>query len=333
MLAAAAATIVAIVLAAAGAGVWSLVAQALIAPAVSAPALTVVTHFRPKLRLSMRHFRDLLGYGAQMVLLDLLNFANRRGDDLLIGAVLGPVALGYYSLAYRLLLLLTDLLVSTVSTVLLPIVGSLQTDLARTRDIFYKATRVGAALAFPGFAFTAIAASPLVLLLYGGQWSAAVPAVRLFMLIGFVHTLLYQFNPVFNGLGKPRATVVITAVNAVANIAAFAIGLQWGFVGVAAAYVIRGFLFAPMHVWAGKRIFDMRVGVWLNQWAWPVGAVAISAAAAALPILLLDEHSFVGLLVASAVMASTYILSLRTLTPTLAREFGSHVRQALRSAG
>jgi PST family polysaccharide transporter len=324
---------VAIVLAAMGAGVWALVAQSLIAPALIAPALAVASAFRPRPTVSWTHFRQLVGYGGHMVVLDLLNFVNRRGDDLLVGVFLGPVALGYYTLAYRLLLLMTDLLVSTVSTIMLPVVGRLQVDLARTRQAFYKVTQLGSAVAFPGFCFVLVAASPVVAVVYGGQWHASIPAVRLFMLIGLLHGLLYQFNPVFNGLGKPRITVAITAINAVANAAAFSIGLHWGFEGVAAAYVIRGFLTSPLHVWMGIKTFGLDTRTWVEQWRRPLTAAVVASGIAAAPVVGLRGHALLSLTSAATAFLVTYLFLLRTLRPDLVTEFGIYVRRALRTAG
>ncbi len=75
------------------------------------------------------------GGGAQRQMLNLdgakiVNIFNRRSDDLLIGYFLGPTALGYYVIAYRLVLVMTRLLTGVTQAVVLPIFSRLLNDVA-----------------------------------------------------------------------------------------------------------------------------------------------------------------------------------------------------------
>ncbi|HET6910833.1 MAG TPA: lipopolysaccharide biosynthesis protein [Mycobacteriales bacterium] len=313
-----------------GFGVWALVAQALTASATSTLLLWIVSDYRPAWRVSTRHFRELIGFGVSMLALDVLNFANRRLDDLLVGIVLGPVALGYYSLAYRLLLLLTDLLVGTVSSVAMPVIAEIQEDLSKVRSAFYRATRAVAVVGFPGFLALVVIAQPAVSVLYGSTWTPAVSVIRVLMFIGLLHAVLYQFNPVFNGMGRPGITVRLTAVNAIGNVIAFVIAVHWGYVAVAVAYVCRGYLLAPLYLWAGRRTFDLDVTTWLQQWWRALLAAAIAAGATVVPVVLLPAR--LGLALGLVTLTVGYVGVLTLVDRPAVSEMLAHGRVALRPA-
>ena len=91
----------------------------------------------PQKRLAI-FVSSMHGGGAQRQMLNLagakiVNIFNRRSDDLLIGYFLGPTALGYYVIAYRLVLVMTRHLTGVTQAVVLPMFSRLQNDVALHR--------------------------------------------------------------------------------------------------------------------------------------------------------------------------------------------------------
>src|SRR3990172_5899036 len=112
--------VIGVALAYLGYGVWSLVAQSLVSGGIGVIVLWSVSRWRPGFRYSRKHFKDLFLFGINIIVIDFLNFLNRHTDDLLIGYFLGPTMLGYYTVAYRLLRMMTELLTSVINAVALP---------------------------------------------------------------------------------------------------------------------------------------------------------------------------------------------------------------------
>lgn len=247
--------------AAAGFGVWSLVVQTITQAAVGVVLLWVAVPWRPGTQVSWARFRELAAFGSNVVGSNVLNFVNRRGDDLLIGAVLGPRALGVYSVAYRLLLLLTDLVTRTIESVALPLFARLQGDLPRMKRGYLVATQVSATIASPVFILAA-ALSPIVIpLCFGAKWHAAVPVMEVLAFIGILHATLFFNTTVMIATGRPRAALLVTAMNATSNLIAFVAVVHWGVTAVAAAYVVRGYITSPVPIlmvrrWIGFSLVD-----------------------------------------------------------------------------
>lgn len=96
--------VVAVTLAASGYGVWSLVISVVAAQALRSAALWGYgwrNRWVPKLMFRYDEVVDHVNHGALRVGASLINNINTRSDQLAIGLFLGPVALGYYSLAYN----------------------------------------------------------------------------------------------------------------------------------------------------------------------------------------------------------------------------------------
>ena len=129
---------VGLTLALAGGGVWSLVAQTLTEAAITGALYWRFACMQVSLTFSARSLRELADFGYKILAGNGLNLLSTRLDDLLIGAVLGPTALGYYTVAYKLLLQLQDILLGLAHSVSLPLFSRLQDDYAALRDAWLR---------------------------------------------------------------------------------------------------------------------------------------------------------------------------------------------------
>lgn len=202
---------------------------------------------------------------------NLLDFASRRSDDLLIGAVLGPVALGLYAVAYRVLLVMTEVMLRTINAVAFPVFSRVQADAARMSRGFLSATRVTLALAVPVFALVSLLAPDIVVNVFGDRWEESGPVMRVLSLIGILQATTFFTGAVFNALGEPGLNFRLKLLNATVNVAAFAVVVQWGILAVAIAYVARGYLLGPLYVVMAQRRLRFR---WRDYGSLFVGPVA-----------------------------------------------------------
>jgi PST family polysaccharide transporter len=104
MIAAIASAVVAIALAARGAGAWSFVWSQITFSIVSALLTWSVSPWRPKLIFSRASLREVGGYSSKVFGWNFLFYMNRKADNMLIGRYLGAAPLGLYSVAYNIML-------------------------------------------------------------------------------------------------------------------------------------------------------------------------------------------------------------------------------------
>jgi PST family polysaccharide transporter len=266
--------VVGVGMALAGFGVWSLVGQQLSTRCVEALGMWLASSWRPRLNFSPQHAQELLLFGVNVLGLNTLTFVNVRVDDLLIGYFLGPVALGYYSVGYRLIRMLVQLVAGTVYTVAFPTFSKIRQQPERLRRAFFTTCQMAAVVAFPAFLGIAALAPEFVRAVFGGQWAPSSPVMRVLALVGMLEAILYFNSALLLAVGKPSWDLAVRTANTVANILAFMVAVRWGIVAVAAAYVVRGYLLSPASVATVRRAMDFAVTSYARLFAAPIVAAS-----------------------------------------------------------
>ena len=319
-----------------GAGVWALVVQQVVAQATAVVTLWASSPWRPGRRLSLRHLGDLWSFGWKVLGTQLLGFTQRRSDDLLIGAFLGTVQLGLYTVAYRVLTLLTELFVNTISSVAAPTFARLQTERERIARAYLSASRMAALLAVPAFVGVSALAPEITRTLFGAQYASVAPVMRVLALVGVVHGITWLASSVMTAMGKPGWNLSLGLVNTVLNVSLFflAIQLGWGILGVAAVFTVRAYVTFPAHLVCVRRLTGVRLRDWLRSLA-PVllaGGALFGAAVGTTALLGDDVLAPVRLVVGGLAGAVTYVAVVALLARSLPVEALSFIR-AGRSSG
>lgn len=319
----------------AGLGVWSLVVQILATSAAGAALLWLRTSYRPRARFSRARFGELFGFGIRVLGTNFFNYLGRNSDDLLIGAVLGPTALGLYAVAYKILLLMTEVLMRTIDSVSFPVFSRVNDDRERLAGGFVKATEMCSVIALPSFSLVAVLAPEIVVTVFGEHWVRAVPVMQALACAGAVQSLVYSASTALLAAGRASWVFRLTAIGALGNVVAFAAAVHWGIVAVALSYALRALLFAPVWILAADRELRFGVGRLMRRVAGPVlstaAAVAVTMALRAAPAGSLSGASAL-LLLAPAGLA-VYVLSLWVLSPRVAREAVSLAKAGLPGRG
>jgi O-antigen/teichoic acid export membrane protein len=314
-----------------GMQVWSLVIQALVQAITSTITLWTVTPYRPGICVSRDHLSDLFTYSNKVIGIGIVNFASRRSDDLLIGAVLGPTALGLYSVAYRLLTILTEILTETVERVAFPAFSQLQTNLPRLRRAYHMSLRTSVAITAPVYLATAVLAPQAIVTFFGTRWEPAVPVMQVLALGGFAQAVVAPNNTLLLSVGRARTALYLSTATAVVNILGFLVAVQFGILAVAVAFSLRAYLLAPLSVWPVNRI----LGISWRQWIRPLMPPVFSALVASGMVLAIRRWALdglpppAGLALAGLAMAVIYLALLRLSSPWQFQEILDHLAMAL----
>ncbi len=228
---------VAVALAAAGFGAWALVANELTICVVSTALMWVMSSWRPRFEFSVSTLRDFGGYSANLVGKSFLDYLGRNSDNILVGRFLGSAPLGAYSAAYNIMLLPLQNLVRPIQETLFPALSRMQDEPRQIARIWLRTTRLLAALIAPAMFGLLIVAPDFVPVVLGHRWHSAVPIVQILAGVAVLQSLSTGLR-VLAAVGQARALFRFSVVFNVITLIAFAVGLRWGIVGVAAAYAI-----------------------------------------------------------------------------------------------
>jgi PST family polysaccharide transporter len=238
MLATAIAGAIGIAVAFAGGGIWALVSQAVATPAVMAVVLWGRSEWRPRFEASRAEIRSVIGLSGYLTAFNVVNYFARNADYILIGSLLGKTELGYYSMAYRILMFPLQNLSAVITRVTLPAFSRIHTDDARFRRGYLASIGAIALISFPVMAGVFAVARPFVDAAFGEKWLPMVPILMIFAPVGMIQSIVATAGSIYIAKNQTAAMFKWGLVAAVIVVISFVVGLSWGPVGVAACYGI-----------------------------------------------------------------------------------------------
>lgn len=211
-----ASTIIAIPLAIAGYGVWSLVIGNILGQLLRAALLW--WYYRPWIWLKPKPWdreivRGMLNYGLPSLGSGVLRYIQSQVDTFIVGRLLGPTSVGLYNKAYTLTGRMSDLLTNSIfGNVLFPSYAKIQDDRPRLSRAYLKSTKMVFLMIVPVSVGLAITAPLLVPVLLGEQWIPMVVMWQIFSLYGLTRPVSTNSAPVFLATGQPRRNLTSSLV-------------------------------------------------------------------------------------------------------------------------
>lgn len=276
---------VGIALAADGKGAWAIIAQQVVTALVSTTLLWVASPWRPRLCYSWKALRELGGYSGNVFGSRLLFYGNRNADNMLVGRFLGASSLGAYSVAYNLMLLPISQISIPVQDVLFPAFSRIQDDLEALKEGWFRANRVIAAISLPTLAGLIVVAPDFVDVVLGHRWHSAIAVIQILAIVGILQSVQGLNSSVLRAVDQTAALFRYSVVVTVGSITAFAVGLHWGIVGVATAYVISSVIIEPYY----SQLTARSVGLSLVDFVRPLMGVVQAVVVMALCVLCVRE--------------------------------------------
>ena len=225
-----------IAVAAGGGGAWALIVQAVTVCALSTILIWALSSWAPTFTYSLRSLKRLGTFGVTILGARMLDYVEGNADTVLVGRYLGASSLGLYSIAYSVILLPTQRLFVPLQDTFFPAFARIQHDRERMAALWLRLSRVVCAAVAPAMLGLFAVAPDFVTVVLGHRWAACTPVLRILSLV----TLMQGFSAVAGrtlaALGKAGLVLRNSALRTALAVAAFAAGLHWGIVGVAAFY-------------------------------------------------------------------------------------------------
>jgi teichuronic acid exporter len=236
----------AVILALAGFGVWSLIWATLVRSLLGAFLLYVSAPWPVRFGYDRKVASGILRYGIPFQFQDLMNQAGNWVVPLLVGTTIGPQALGLLTWASsngKKPLILVD----NVMRVAFPHLSRLQQD---RKELEVMVTKYLNWLLLPAglwFAVLFVSSHMLVKWIYTDKWTAGVPALILYSVALCLDVISFILTVTLNSIGNPAKTARIVMLRSSVYIIFTIIFVKFfGFVGVPIAYILSFSLLMPL---------------------------------------------------------------------------------------
>lgn len=248
---------VAIIAAVAGMGYWALVIQQLVTGVILLLGVVAAGRWWPR-RYSRSHpVKQLVNFGWTLVATNLIGYASRQIDTVLISFRFGTAPLGLYNRAFQLIMTPLTQVRSPLQSVALPVLSRVQQDQPR-----FEAYVTAAQLAL-GFLFgipvaiVAGLAEPAVDIMLGSRWAEAAPLLRMFAIAGILTTVSFVGYWVYLARGLGADLLRYSIVTALIKVVCVVVGSFFGVLGVAIAFAVHPAIAWPISLAWLSRITPM----------------------------------------------------------------------------
>ena len=229
--------------------IWALVASVLVGMGVGLIGAWATARWLPGRPARFAEVRELLRLGAGLSTFTLTNFFARNLDNVMIGRWAGAVQLGFYDRAYKLLLFPLQQINNPIGRVMVPVLSRLSDEPHRYRHAYRRTIQLMLMITLPGVAFMLLFAEPLIVALMGSRWQPAAIIFTWLAVAALHQPMSATFGWLFVSQRRGGEFGRWGVFNMVTSVMAFAIGLPWGAIGVAAAYAISDVLIRMPVLW------------------------------------------------------------------------------------
>lgn len=320
-------SVVAITLAFAGAGAWSLVVGYIAGAGARSVVLWRLVAWRPRRGAGGLHRRTLLRHGATLTAVDVNASVIQNIDYAFVGKVLGAAQLGLYTLAFRIPEVVVKQFSAIAGDVLFPAFAA--SDPRRLGPAFLESMRLTALLAVPAGVMLMVLAEPVIVLAFGEKWRAGADAMVVLSAYTIASTISVPAGTVYRATGRASVILRLSVPRSVLLVISLIIFTDEGIVAVALAQAVGSALLATANTVLAGRLLDTGAVAILRALAPAVAASALMAGALLFARPLVSET--VAALAGPVLAAAVYLVALRVIAPAeirRARDLGRLLRRA-----
>ena len=320
-----AASILAIVLALRGFGVWSLVFRYLSCSLVISIILWITTKWKPMLTFKFKSFRTLGKFGGMVLLANLVETIYTEFQGLVIGRAFSAKDLGYYTQAKRLEEIPTLGISSAVNQASFPMYARLQDNKIALSLAVRKYVRALSLLVIPLYFLFILVAEPLITILFTEKWIESVDLFKILCLVGMIYPINTVNTNVIKSLGKGKLYFNLQLCKRVLGIALILFSIRYGLSAMMWSLVITSYIiFIINAIFSDKLIgysFIRQIGD-----AFMPFAISIIILCLVYPISLLQINSYYNVIIQAVFFMLCYVLIMRLLKVNIVKDIFAQIK-------
>jgi O-antigen/teichoic acid export membrane protein len=325
--------LVALPFAFAGRGIEALIYQRMVGIVFYALAAAAVARWLPPRPPSLATLRASFRFSFPLMQAAFVDYISITGYVMLIGLRMSVADLGRFRIAQRLVEVLQEVAFLPARKVFMPVFVAVRHDPARRFETTRQMLDLLSMVIFFAACVCGAAARPLVLLMFGARWEAAVPVFAILTLMAPVTALYGIINPLLTAAGRTQLVSYFAWINAASIMCAAWFAAPYGLTALAWALAGRGVLGVVLLLVALKLGLERPVAPFLRLLALPFAGLVAGRVAAHFAL-----RAVVGLslpaefLLAVTVSGSVFALVVFIAAPRRLLEMTLRLHRALRPA-
>jgi O-antigen/teichoic acid export membrane protein len=235
-----------------GMGIWAIVWAILL----TAPVWIILTRkfhpWRPPRRFSLERWQEVLGFGSNLLINDLLNRVRANLDYLIVGKYLGVEALGLYYFAFNAGSGISLSILNTFMSPLYPYICAAKNDYGQFKQRYFSSLKKISIILVPIILLQAALAPIYVPIIFGEKWIPAIPVLILTCLSVIPGIYSWAASLLLNAINRTRISLYISMASTTISIVFILAVVQHGIIWVAAAVFLDSLLASSVAIWTHR---------------------------------------------------------------------------------
>lgn len=202
---------------------------------------------RPQLKFNKIHFQKIVDRGKWVTLALIFDYLFEHTDDIVVGKLLNVASLGIYQNSYTLARLPENIVGGQLGKVTFPVYVQFLDDKKRLKRAFFRSFWFTLGLVAPFSLALFFLSDPIIRLVLGTKWLAAIPVLRVLSLFALVRSLSSLFSPLFLAFKKQNYISMTTLASIlVLGVIIFPLTFNYGITGAAFAALVGSIASLPI---------------------------------------------------------------------------------------
>lgn len=290
-----------------GFGIWALVAQSII----HYLAMIIFMSFDPSVRLGLGFSRNsakqLYSFSGKILISNLISGMGDTIRTMTIGKKYTPDNLAYYDKAYSYSSLVTQVVTTSMASVLLPAFSRSQDDKAGLLNMSRTSVRLTSFIMMPVLIGVAVAAKPLIILLLSSKWAPSVPFLVVFCFLRLPGCITIIDKQVYFSIGNSSIALYYEIGLLTINLLVLFFTVRINIMAIAIGATIVEWLGNIVLCMVSSKVYSYSIGLRINDIWRPLTCTAIMAIVG-ICINLLNLNYIWTLILQIVICAGTYYL-------------------------
>ena len=257
---------------------WALAGGILVGQLLTVLLSYVAHPYRPRFAISK--IAELFSFSGWMLLVHTGQYLQDKADEIVLGGLTTPAALGTYNVAADSATAPTIEVVMPMTRALFPIFARISHDTEALRDAFLNVFSGAAIICAASATGMALVAPDFVEIALGPKWTGAIPLIEVLAFSGGLYGVMHSGITLLSASGHARLGAMLTNSRMIVTFAALiAAGLWGGVMAVAVARLLVTAAFLPGIFLTLSRVLPITPGDMVARVWRPLIAAAAMAGA------------------------------------------------------
>ena len=252
-----ASSVVGIVMALTGCGIWALVGQYFTNVIIDSIVLYCIFPWRYKPFFSIKMARPMIQFGSSVLLASFVDALYQELRTFVVGARYSAENLAFYNRGEQFPKLFALNMGTVIDGTLLPAFSHFQDDLPRLRQGVKRSLQISTLIISPIMFGMATIAEPMVRILLTDKWLDAVPYVQIFCVMYALNPLVSTFNQTIKSMGAGGLYLKAEITKKVGFTLLLLIAMPFGTLAIASSSVVSMLLACVINSFTVRKLIGL----------------------------------------------------------------------------